>query len=202
MGVGGFYTVIRHKTASEASCRSGRRKVFFLFFLFLFFLSKYRPNSEINIVDSCMTTDFTKTCFLAGNDDYMQLIFYDTSFLDVNSDNIAKISHVVMQVNSYLLYLQESLLNLENEYLTFTNVQDAIFSKISDILEEHSSKLILLNIVNSTTREEFFSFAIFGSSKSIIAEFLLHSIDDAVCIFTYGRDLTNGLNRLRCLSIT
>ena len=29
--------MVGHKTASEASCRSGRRRVFFLFFLFLFF---------------------------------------------------------------------------------------------------------------------------------------------------------------------
>lgn len=87
-----------------------------------------------------MTSKFMQTCFLTGNNDMLQLVFYDTSFLEKNSDNIAKISHVVMQVNSYLLYLNESLANLETEYLTYCNVQDAKLSKISDILEEHSSK--------------------------------------------------------------
>lgn len=103
--------------------------------------AKYRPNSDFKIFDSCMTLDFVKTCLLAGNDDVLELFFYDTSFLETNSDNIAKISYVVMQVNSYLMYLNESLSNLENEYSTFCNVQNAKFAKISDILQEHSSKL-------------------------------------------------------------
>lgn len=92
-----------------------------------------------------MTSNFLKTCLLVRNDeDFLELCFYDTSFLETNSDNIAKISHIVMQVNSYLMYLNESLSNLENEYLTFYNVQDTKFSKISDILEEHSSKCRLI----------------------------------------------------------
>ena len=47
------------------------------------------------------------------------------------------------------------------------NIQVSIFSKL---------------LVSSTLKDEFLSFATFGSSKSVIAEFLLHGIDDSVII--------------------
>ena len=90
-----------------------------------------------------MTSKFLQSCFLSQKDDVFSLWFYDTSFLEGNSDKIAKISHIVMQVNSYLMYLNESLSNLENEYSTFSDMQELKFKKIKEIINEHSSKYFL-----------------------------------------------------------
>ena len=117
----------------------GIRNAFIVIFIYIYI----RQEPECKILDSCMTSKFLQSCFLSQKDDVLSLWFYDTSFLEGNSDNIAKISHIVMQVNSYLMYLNESLSNLENEYSTFSDMQELKFKKTKEIINEHSSKYFL-----------------------------------------------------------
>ena len=102
----------------------------------LWFDSRSCP--EVVIHDSCFSGDLLY--LLAEVGEQHSFYGYDCRILQQYSQSIFGISHLVLQIKSLLMHLNECFSSLESEYQSLAHIQGAKFGKMRAIFDEHSCK--------------------------------------------------------------